>query len=197
MESFKKTFVLLISKASLNLRAWVAIIFSLTILILYFTNKISLPYIHTFNESIDTNFLKDSVVNTKVKGDAAYPEWTKIEENSEFIYKIPLRSLYFLFSPFPWDVKKLNHIYGILDSLLYMILFYLIFLNRKAIWKDTALKIILLIIFFYFIIFGLGVGNFGSGLRHRSKFVIELILLAAPLIPKFVLFKEIRFRKKR
>ena len=78
-----------------------------------------------------------------------------------------------------------------------MILFYLIFLNRKAIWKDTALKIILLILFFYFIIFGLGVGNFGSGLRHRSKFVIELILLAAPLIPKFVLFKEIRFRKKK
>jgi hypothetical protein len=35
-----------------------------------------------------------------------------------------------------------------------------------------------------------GVGNFGTGIRHRSKFVIELILLAAPLIPKLALFNK-------
>ena len=76
------------------------------------------------------------------------------------------------------------------DAFLYMILVYLIFRNRKVIWEDTALKIILLILISYFLIFGIGVSNFGTGLRHRSKFVIELIILAAPLIPRFIFLKK-------
>ena len=190
LQSLKKTLELFRDKRSLNIKTSILIIFSSTILILYFTNKISLPYIHTFDESIDTNFLKESVINTKVKGAASYPEWTKIKENSEFFYKIPIRSIYFLFSPFPWEVKKLTHLIGAFDSFIYIFLSYLIFRNRIAIWRDPALRIILIILFFYFIIFGLGVGNFGSSIRHRSKFIIELVLLAAPLIPKFVFYKR-------
>ena len=57
----------------------------------------------------------------------------------------------------------------------------------KVIWNNSALRIILIILLFYFVAFSFGVGNFGTGIRHRSKFVIELILLAAPLIPKFVI----------
>ena len=32
--------------------------------------------------------------------------------------------------------------------------------------------------------FAIGVSNFGAGIRHRSKFTIEMILLVGPLIPK-------------
>ena len=67
-----------------------------------------------------------------------------------------------------------------------MILVYLMFRNRKAIWKDPALRTILIILLAYVIIHGVGVGNFGSGIRHRTKFVIGIILLAAPFIPKFI-----------
>ena len=114
----------------------------------------------------------------------------KRDSNIELIYKIPLRSVYFIFSPFPWDVKKPSHLLGVLDSFLYMILVYLIFRNIKVIWNDPALRIILIILISYIIIFGVGVSNFGSGIRHRSKFVIEFILLAAPLIPRFIIFKK-------
>ena len=76
------------------------------------------------------------------------------------------------------------------DGFLYMSIIYFVFLNIKVIWKDPALRIILLILFIYLFIFGIGVSNFGAGLRHRSKFVIEMILLAAPLIPRFYLFKK-------
>lgn len=182
--NFKKTLKLILINR-INLKMIFVIIFSTTILGLYFTNKISIPYLATFSKSVNPQFLKDTVINLKVKGDAAYPEWTKIDSNIEFFYKIPLRSIYFLFSPFPWDVKKTSHIIGMLDGSLYMFLAYLIFCNRKVIWKDPALRIILIVVLAYIIIFGVGVGNFGSGLRHRSKFAIELILLAAPLIPKF------------
>ncbi len=171
------------------------IIFSSIILGLYMTNKISIPYLQTFDKSINPTFLTETIINLKVKGDAAYPEWTKIYSNDELFYKIPIRSLYFIFSPFPWDVSKPSHLIGVLDSFLYMILVYLIFRNLKVIWKDPTLRIILLILLAYIVIFGVGVGNFGSGIRHRSKFAIEFILLAAPLIPRFTFPKIKKFKK--
>ena len=71
-----------------------------------------------------------------------------------------------------------------------MFFVFLIILNFKAIWKDPSLKLILLILIFYLFIYGIGVSNFGAGVRHRSKFIIEIILLAAPLIPRFVFIKK-------
>ena len=83
-------------------------------------------------------------------------------------------------------MQKLSHIVGMIDGLLYLILVYLIICNRKRIWNDTFLKIIFVILFAYFCMFALGVSNFGAGLRHRSKFFIEMVLLAGPLIPAIV-----------
>ncbi len=178
----------------INFKIITIFIFSLFILGLYFTNKIHLPYIDTFEVAVDPLFLKETI-NWKVKGTAAYPEWTKINEFSELIYKVPIRSVYFLFSPFPWDVNQSNHLIGMLDSFLYMTLVYLIFCNRKAILKDPALRIILIILLVNLIIYGVGVGNFGAAIRHRSKFAIELFLLAAPLIPRIIFFDIRKLRK--
>jgi hypothetical protein len=189
LENLKNAFTLIL-KGRINLKILSIIIFSSFILVLYFTNKISLPYVQTFEKSINLKFLIDTVINLKVKGSAAYPEWTKVGSQIELIYKIPIRSLYFIFSPFPWDVSKTSHLIGVLDSFLYMILVYLIFCNRKVIWNDPSLRIILIILISYIIIYGVGVSNFGTGIRHRSKFAIEFILLAAPLIPRFIFFKK-------
>ena len=43
--------------------------------------------------------------------------------------------------------------------------------------------------------FALGVGNFGSGLRHRTKFVILMILLVGPFIPNLVFTNKKKLRK--
>ena len=67
---------------------------------------------------------------------------------------------------------------------------YLIFYNREVILKDPALCIILSILICYFFVFGIGVGNFGTALRHRSKFIIELIIIAGPFIPKLLISKK-------
>ena len=110
--------------------------------------------------------------------------------NNRNFYKLPSRFVYFLYSPFPWDIKKTTHLFGLFDGFLYLLLSIFIVLNRKAIFKDPSLKIIFIIILLYLIIFSLGVSNFGAGLRHRTKFVLELILLAGPLIPKIYLSKK-------
>ena len=187
-ESLKKSFKLILSK-KINFKSLMVIILSLIILVQFTSSKIAIPYLDSFETATNPDNLK-LIINTKVRGEASYPEWTKIDSNIELFYKIPIRTVYFILSPFPWDVKKLSHLVGLFDSLLYATLLFLIFLNFKVIWRDPALRNILIILLIYFVVFGVGVGNFGTGIRHRSKFVIELILLAAPLIPKFTLFNK-------
>ena len=108
----------------------------------------------------------------------------------EILYKGPLRSVYLVFSPFPWDISEIRHIIGMLDGVLYMYLSFLILCNIKVILNDPVLRIFLLIFLAYIFVFGIGVGNFGTGIRHRSKFVIIMILLAGPYLKQFVFFKK-------
>ena len=154
------------------------------------SNKVNIPYLGTFSSSthLETLLRKTNVSTT---GDASWPEWTKFDSTGEIIYKAPVRSIYFLFAPFPWDVKKLKHIIGVLDSFIYMYLVYLIILNIKNIWKDPILRIILILLLSYVFIFGFGVGNFGTGIRHKVKFTALFVLLAVPQIKKFIFFKKI------
>ena len=159
------------------------------IIILYFSNYIYLPYIHDFEFISDPNtFMRKT--RYSVVGTAAYPEWLIPRSTIELFYKVPLRGFYFLFSPFPWDVKELKHLIGLFDAFLFIYLISLIIKNFKTIWRDRALKLILLILVSYVIAFAVGVGNFGTGIRHRSKFVALFVLLVAPLINKFVLKKK-------
>ena len=177
----------------INLKSILIISIIFIFFIFYFSGKIYIPYVGNFEQSIDTTWLIENI-SKRMKGDATYPEWTTIKTPVELVYKGLLRSLYFLVAPFPWDVTKTIHLYGVFDGLLYLILIYLIIKNLKVIWKDPALKIILIILASYFFIFGVGTSNFGAGLRHRTKFVIELIILAAPLIPNFS-FSHKKLRK--
>jgi hypothetical protein len=178
--SFKK-FLKLLRSLKVDQRSLIIIIASVIILSFFFTNKINIPKIGTFETAINISGLMNKVFH---KSDSSYPDFLKINSTIEFIYKSPIRAVYFLFSPFPWDVNKTSHIIGLIDSLLYIILVYLIFRNLKVILNDPALIITFLILACYFFIFGVGVDSFGTGIRHRSKFVIAMILLAAPLIPK-------------
>jgi len=127
--------------------------------------------------------------STRSSGDledgASFPVFLVPNSNFELLYKTPIRMIYFAFAPFPWDVKKLPHLIGVADGLMYLILFYLICRNRKAIWADRAALTILFILLVYLLAFGIGTGNFGTGIRHRSKLVIMFIILAAPYLPYF------------
>ena len=155
----------------------------------YLSSKVKIPYLGTFASSIhiDTIIRRTDKATT---GDASWPEWTKSKSIFEMVYKAPVRSIYFMFAPFPWDIKKISHMIGMLDGLIYIYLFYLIVLNIKNIWKDPILRTILIILLSYILIFGFGVGNFGTAIRHRVKFAVIIVLLAAPLIKKFIFLKK-------
>ena len=43
--------------------------------------------------------------------------------------------------------------------------------------------------------FAIGVSNFGAGLRHRTKFVMLMVLLVSPFIPNIVFVSKNKLRK--
>ena len=186
--SFKKIFGLFIN-LKINFKFLVLTFLFVIFLQLYFTNQLSVPYLGTFEDSINISNIQNRT-DVATRGTASWPEWTTINSPIEILYKGPLRSVYLVFSPFPWDISEIRHIIGMLDGLLYMYLSFLILCNIKVILNDPVLRIFLLLFLAYIFVFGIGVGNFGTGIRHRSKFVIIMILLAAPYLKQFVFFKK-------
>jgi hypothetical protein len=187
---FKKLFISLIN---LQINFKNLIIFSVSIIILgvYIFNEISFAYIGSFRDITNIEFILTKQKNLFIyKGDATWPEWTVATNLIELFYKTPIRILYFVFAPFPWDITKLNHLFGFFDGLLYMYLFFLILRNIKVIWMNPALRVILIILLVYIFIFSVGTGNFGTSIRHKSKFTFMFILLAAPLIKRFIIIKK-------
>jgi len=180
----------------LDINAFVFSLIVIFILQYFFLNKIFIPKIGYF-EDLNLGYILREL-NARMIGQSSYGDWAIINSEStlfEIFYKSILRIIYFLFSPFPWDVQKPAHIIGMMDGFLYLFLFYLMICNRKIIWNDIFLRITFIILLTYFFIFAIGVSNFGAGLRHRSKFVIEIILLIAPLIPSSIYFHKKKIKK--
>ena len=163
--------------------------FSIISIFYLFLNSDSIPKIGFLTKDFDSQILIDKIESRNIN-DAAYPEWTIPKTDFEIIYKAPIRVIYFIFSPFMWDIKKNSHFIGYFDGIFYLILFFLFIKNFKSIWSDRTLRIIIIILASYLLIFGVGTGNFGTGIRHRTKFLIIFILMVAPWIPKFVIKKD-------
>jgi len=193
--NFQKMIISILS-LRLDINAFVFSLIVIFILQYFFLNKIFIPKIGYF-EDLNLGYILREL-NARMIGQSSYGDWAIINSEStlfEIFYKSILRIIYFLFSPFPWDVQKPAHIIGMMDGFLYLFLFYLMICNRKIIWNDIFLRITFIILLTYFFIFAIGVSNFGAGLRHRSKFVIEIILLIAPLIPSSIYFHKKKIKK--
>ncbi len=183
----------------INLKSLVVLMCLIIIANMTLVGEINIPKIGPVGSLTDldrkADVILDQIKNVN-KGTAKYPSWAVPDSKIEILYKTPLRIVYFVFSPFPWDIKKLNHLPGLLDGFLYIFLSYLIYQNRKIILADPSLKIILIILFTYIMIYGIGSGNFGTSIRHRAKFAVMFILLAAPLLPKFIFYLKNKKTKK-
>ena len=129
-------------------------------------------------------------------GTASYPSWLKINYSYELFTKGIFKIFYFLYSPFMWDIKSYIHLFGLFDGILYFIFTIYVIRNRYYIWKNPITRLFILIFVCYLIMYGLGVGNFGTAIRHRSKFIVILIVLAAPMIHKFIFSTKNKLYKK-
>lgn len=156
-------------------------IFSNAFIFLYIFEFISIPYIGNIKSvlSIDTYIAH---AQTATRGTASYPGWLNSTNAGDYFLKLPIRFFYFLGSPFPWDISAPSHLLGLLDGLFYMMFFYLIIINFFKIWGNPMARIVLIILISLLIVHAMGTGNFGTGLRHRSKFLAFMAVLVAPFL---------------
>jgi len=179
----------------LNIKSFSYIVLFLVPLFLFFNNSIEIPYAGSFETFL--SFEKQITrINNYMTGTAAYPNWLIVDNLSDFFTKGVLKIIYFIYSPFIWDISQPNHLIGLFDGLIYFLLTYYLIKNRHAIWSNPITRIFLIILITYLIIYGIGVGNFGTAIRHRSKFIILFIVLAAPKLKKFIFYQSEKTYKK-
>ena len=80
-----------------------------------------IPKLAALSHMLDYEQIIVEIANRNISN-AGYPEWTVPKNLFELIYKTPIRLIYFLFSPFPWDINKLSHFMGLFDGLFFIIL---------------------------------------------------------------------------
>jgi 4-amino-4-deoxy-L-arabinose transferase-like glycosyltransferase len=120
-------------------------------------------------------------------GAGAYPDWMASSGGWDLLWIVPLRAVYLLFSPFPWDVNRPQHLVGVADSLVFLVLVIFIAINLRAVWTNNAARLLLVFAGLLIVAFAVGTGNFGTAIRHRSTIAPLLIVLAGPALLSLVL----------
>lgn len=105
---------------------------------------------------------------------------TSGNEIIDLVINTPIRIIYYLFSPMPWNWRGIKDIIAFFFSSLYY--FFGIILAVRSIKKynfpnKNLVVALLLVMFFSYIIFSWGVKNAGTAMRHRDKFVTIYVLL--------------------
>ena len=122
------------------------------------------------------------------RGRAGYPAWLSPSSVLLTVLIIPVRTLYFLFSPFVWMVSSMRHIAGLINGLLMIPLcYYSVSFFRDRINRNTSVLLFIALLLATFVLaFSVGVKNFGQAFRHRAK-----------IIPLLVAFGTVAFETRR
>lgn len=100
------------------------------------------------------------------------------------IFQIPIRIIYFLYTPFIWMVREVIDLLGLLDAILYIWITFLVlkvYKQRKKKNKKLFEVYLFYAIFAMILMFSIGTSNYGTAIRHRAKLIIPLIVLATPV----------------
>lgn len=155
--------------------------FSTFRLIILFVSFVSL-IILLENSSIG-NYLVQYIIresNYRASGGSAYLIDYRYSNITDIILYSPLKTLYFLYYPFLWNVDSLSDLIIFVETTFYIIIslnILLHFLKNKGLFKQLIINPI-----YWFMTLGLILSsavdsNGGTATRHRSLFVWILILL--------------------
>lgn len=124
----------------------------------------------------------DDVVHTanKRKGGAQYLVSLQINTWWKILLYAPVYMIYFTLAPLPWDWRGIQDILTFLmDSFIYLYLIYTTFKNRIKIFSDSIYTGLILSSLATIFLFGIGVSNAGTAMRHRHKILPLLIILTS------------------
>lgn len=124
-------------------------------------------------------------------GTSSYPDFLRGVNPFSNPVVLPGRFIYFLFSPFPWDIRAMSHVPGLMASVYFILLGRSIFYSRKKIYKNKKAILLFMIVIASILVFSISIDNVGTSVRHRTKFIYPLVALCAvPLFQRFRLFSK-------
>ncbi|MCL2019391.1 MAG: hypothetical protein FWG70_06470 [Oscillospiraceae bacterium] len=139
-------------------------------------------------------------------GDSVYLEWidaSYINSVFDLLWVIPLKFIYFIGSPMPWDWRGFGDMVAYLtDTIIYLVL---IFICIKLLIKNKSLNnksIYAMILIFIVVacVYAAGTITAGTAIRHRYKLLVVLIFLYAMLRSKGshiqMLSQKLKFNKE-
>lgn len=154
-----------------------SIIAIVTTYILVFPDVVSgLPMFNKVDQVQDNN---DSVYEaiTASRGNTAYLTGLEVNNLFQLLLFSPIKILYFITSPMPWSIGNFNEFISFLvDGLFYLFALLIFIKNIHLIRERPILAILLISIIAGWFIFGLGVSNAGTALRHRFKFFYMIVV---------------------
>lgn len=116
------------------------------------------------------------------EGASAFPEWMRVRGGLSDAWKVPVRLVALVFAPLlPFMVRSAYHLLGLFDAALYLFLCWNIYRNWGTIKENRAVVMLLVVLVMLFLVYALGVSNFGTAIRHRAKMAPILLILAAGL----------------
>lgn len=117
------------------------------------------------------------------RGGSVYLSSLTVNTPLQLVAYSPIRAFYFLTSPLPFNWRGVMDIITfIIDSSLYLLtLFYLVKHKPRSRRQRNTIIAICMAVFFVSIIFGIGVENAGTAMRHRQKLISLFLVLLAVL----------------
>ena len=103
----------------------------------------------------------------------------------DIVWQTPLRMINFLFQPFPWRVTDPRYVVVFLDAILWVFITAILVRNFRDIKENKAALALLVSAFVLVVVFSYGTGNFGTAIRHRTKFLVLFLVLVYPFLPSF------------
>lgn len=146
---------------------------------------------YKFDKVNEINDLYD--VASSRAGGSAYLNGLTINSLWELIAYAPIYMFYFLTSPLPMNWRGLNDILSFfMDGLIYFMLisYSLLNLNRINIKEKPIIFGILIMLLITVFVFGIGVQNAGTALRHRHKLLPIFIMFFAIIADSKMNLKE-------
>ena len=112
------------------------------------------------------------------RGGSAYLTGLKSDSIGMNLLFFPIKAIYFLFSPIPWDIRHLGDVIMLLlDSVLYYYVITQIIRARHELMNCDIRKYMIIGIVFVLFAFANGTHNTGTAARHRYKILPVLCMV--------------------
>jgi len=113
-------------------------------------------------------------------GSAYYPN-LQYSGPTDIITILPFMTIYFMASPFPWDVTKATIVFAFLDSMMLWLLYLFFIPQIRSFYRSNKKWAVILFSYLFMGILSAAVvqTNIGAALRHRIMFTMMIIPFAA------------------